>query len=183
MNWHFFDCTACFIFGWIMGRAMGELFGRKIKMKKEYHGHKLRYPGFLCGDERVTVIQGPLKKYFKGFDPMILTRQLLRALAPQGCVERDIGMAFEDWEVVRDPNKILSERGLTVYRIKLTADGEVPEVEEAESLIDWPCQDLHGGKMPFLNCDENGRCKHPECHPSNNDQPQSPVEKLIAEGE
>ena len=33
----------------------------------------------------------------------------------------------------------------------------------------WPCQDLHGGRMPFLNVDDDGECNHDECHPENKD--------------
>ncbi|KKM21292.1 hypothetical protein LCGC14_1636860 [marine sediment metagenome] len=43
-----------------------------------------------------------------------------------------------------------------------------PESEAVGSR--WPCQDLHGGRMPFLNVDSDGMCTHPECHPSNDDR-------------
>jgi hypothetical protein len=36
--------------------------------------------------------------------------------------------------------------------------------QDLEDLIEWPCQDLHGGKMPFA--DQNF-CKHEVCHPRN----------------
>lgn len=40
------------------------------------------------------------------------------------------------------------------------------EVERLKGFFDlngWPCQDLYGGRMPFLDCDKDGRCKHEPC--------------------
>lgn len=46
--------------------------------------------------------------------------------------------------------------------------------EEYSDLDEWPCQQLMGGTgeaiyAPFVN----GNCKHPECHPSNDDRQKS----------
>lgn len=37
-------------------------------------------------------------------------------------------------------------------------------------LDDWPCQDLYGGKGAAIYNSINGKCKHPECHPANDDR-------------
>jgi len=39
--------------------------------------------------------------------------------------------------------------------------------EDLENLIEWECQDMHGGKMPFVDA---ANCNHPECHPLNDDR-------------
>ena len=44
-------------------------------------------------------------------------------------------------------------------RIRLTAAA-------SDDLLEWPCQNMHGGKMPFA---DRAMCKHPECHPRNAD--------------
>ncbi len=35
-------------------------------------------------------------------------------------------------------------------------------------LIEWPCQDFHGGRDAGIRAD--AMCKHPECHPRNDDR-------------
>lgn len=38
----------------------------------------------------------------------------------------------------------------------------------------WPCQDLHGGRHPFLTgVDDEGLCNHPECNPVNDERGQN----------
>lgn len=39
--------------------------------------------------------------------------------------------------------------------------------EDLKSLIEWECQDIHGGKMPFAYAPQ---CIHPECHPLGDDR-------------
>lgn len=43
--------------------------------------------------------------------------------------------------------------------------------DPADSLPPWPCQQLHGGKPPYVyqGLDEHGLCRHPECNQSNDD--------------
>lgn len=35
----------------------------------------------------------------------------------------------------------------------------------------WPCQDLMGGRGAAIYANENGMCRHPECHPRNRETP------------
>ena len=42
---------------------------------------------------------------------------------------------------------------------------QLDEMETETKADRWPCQDLHGGKMPFINVDENGMCNHEACKP------------------
>lgn len=39
--------------------------------------------------------------------------------------------------------------------------------QDLKELIEWPCQDFHGGRMPFLG---DPLCRHSECHPLNDDR-------------
>ena len=39
--------------------------------------------------------------------------------------------------------------------------------EDLELLIEWPCQDTLGGRMPFA---DKGFCKHKICHPLNDER-------------
>lgn len=36
-----------------------------------------------------------------------------------------------------------------------------------DELLEWPCQDLHGGTGTAIYSNVDGMCKHPECHPKN----------------
>lgn len=45
--------------------------------------------------------------------------------------------------------------------------------KETEELFDWPCQHLHGGTGAAIYSSIDGRCQHPECHPSNDDRDQA----------
>lgn len=42
--------------------------------------------------------------------------------------------------------------------------------QELEELHEWPCQDLHGGRGAAIYNNIGGMCKHPECHPKNDDR-------------
>jgi len=48
----------------------------------------------------------------------------------------------------------------------------IPSDDEWCDLVGWPCQQLLGGLPPYAlqGVDENGRCKHPECDPRNDDR-------------
>lgn len=37
-------------------------------------------------------------------------------------------------------------------------------IEDIEALIEWPCQDTWGGRMPFA---DRNFCQHTQCHPRN----------------
>ena len=39
--------------------------------------------------------------------------------------------------------------------------------EDLKMLLEWECQDMYGGIMPF--CD-SAFCRHEECHPLNDDR-------------
>ena len=43
----------------------------------------------------------------------------------------------------------------------------------ADFIPPWPCQQLHGGRPPYIyqGCDpDTGRCHHEECNPANDDR-------------
>jgi hypothetical protein len=48
--------------------------------------------------------------------------------------------------------------------------------QDLQELIEWPCQDFHGGRMPFLG---DPLCRHAECHPLNNERKYPPLDKII----
>ncbi len=39
------------------------------------------------------------------------------------------------------------------------------ETDQIDELLDWPCQNLLGGRGAAIYGNIDGRCKHPECHP------------------
>jgi len=123
-------------------------------MTKEYHGHKLRYEGYICGDERVDFLSRDTR-----FDyAQDLTRQLLRDLAPQGWVSyRKYNSVWHvDYSGITSCG-VMDDGHPYNVRIKLDADGEVPVVEKGDGTTWGPIDGV--------------RYKQ-----------QSPVEKLIARG-
>jgi hypothetical protein len=42
----------------------------------------------------------------------------------------------------------------------------------------FECGDLHGGKMPFTNVDEDGMCDHPACAEAKIEQLQSKLDQI-----
>ena len=45
--------------------------------------------------------------------------------------------------------------------------------DPADFIPPWPCQQLHGGRPPYIyqGCDpDTGLCHHPECNPANDDR-------------
>jgi len=93
----------------------------------DYHGHTLRYEGFICGDERVQNLVAFTP--FNSDEAIKETRQLLRDLTPQGCVQVYYFGMWVKTEI------IWKEISLKLYRIKLDSDGEVPEVEPTRERI------------------------------------------------
>jgi len=83
----------------------------------DYHGHELRYPGFLGADEIRSM---PNEDYEYPLE--VEVRQLLRDLAPQGCVNFCKDDRWYPCYGIPDGLR------LDELRIKLTADGEVPRV-------------------------------------------------------
>jgi len=84
-----------------------------------------RYPGYVCGDERVNYLKGLHSKDMWVPEERI-TRQLLHDLAPQGCVEYMSGIPeHEVWGVTRNPD---TRHSLSDFRIKLE-NGKLPKVE------------------------------------------------------
>lgn len=45
---------------------------------------------------------------------------------------------------------------------------------------DWPCQHLHGGRGTAIYSNVNGRCQHPECHPSNGGERECKKHQLVS---
>ena len=93
---------------------------------KKYHGIELRYPGYICGDEKVEYQYANFRWGRESCERQV--RQLLRKLASQEVVEA-FSFSGHEWYLVL-PEYILAvdHKPLCKLRIKLTADGEVPRV-------------------------------------------------------
>ena len=49
----------------------------------------------------------------------------------------------------------------------------LPPCDPADFIPPWPCQQLHGGRPPYIyqGCDpDTGLCHHEECNPANDDR-------------
>ena len=98
------------------------------------------------------------------------TREVVR-------VERTVGGGYN----VRDTRGYIhTAASLLDYSLAVgthrTVEVEV-RVREVEELLDWPCQQLHGGRPPYIyqGVNEYGHCRHPECHPRNDDREPEPT--------
>ena len=61
------------------------------------------------------------------------------------------------------------------FEMSYTNDQSKPPEEPSwEELIEWPCQQLLGGTGAAIYSNTDGMCKHPLCHPKNNDVIESP---------
>jgi hypothetical protein len=53
-----------------------------------------------------------------------------------------------------------------------------------DEISEWPCQQLCGGTGEAIYHNVDGKCKHPECHPKNDDRIPTyhtmPIQDLIA---
>ena len=73
------------------------------------------------------------------------------------------------------------------FEMSYTNDQSKPPEEPSwEELIEWPCQQLLGGTGAAIYSNTDGMCKHPLCHPKNNDviestPPPAPTEDEIEE--
>jgi len=137
-------------------------------------GMELREEGYCCADE----IPYSLKPRLSHEDVEEWVRQLLRNLAPQGCIQEEYHWDSHtkfDWHTVNVKHgPFEAQRKLKFYRIKLKDGKKMPEVEpkieyDGDLNEDIKPKEVELGPtgIPFLE---------------NHDQPQSPVEKLIARG-